>query len=154
MHALERTQLIPAPRDELFTFFEDPRNLGEITPPEMGFTILKMDSLPIRPGFRIKYRIKVLGMPVTWVSKITEYEPGVRFADVQVKGPYAYWRHEHTFEDAEGGTVMRDRVQYRLPFGILGNAVNRLLVARQLRYIFDYRARIIGERFAGEAVKA
>lgn len=153
MHTLERSQLVPAPRGELFAFFEDPRNLGEITPPEMGFAITKMDELPIRAGFRIKYRIKVFGAPVTWVSKITEYEPGVRFADVQVKGPYAYWRHEHVFEDAQSGTLMRDRVQYRLPFGILGSAVYGLLVARQLRQIFDYRARVIGERFAKASVE-
>lgn len=154
MHTLERSQLIPVPRDDLFAFFEDPRNLGEITPPEMGFDILKMDDLPMHEGFRIKYRIKVFAVPVTWVSRITEYEPGICFADVQVKGPYAYWRHEHRFEDAEGGTIMHDRVQYRLPFGILGSAVHGLLVARQLRYIFDYRARIIGERFAAAAAEA
>lgn len=154
MHTLERDQLIPVSRDELFAFFEDPRNLGEITPPEMGFEILKMDDLPIEAGFRIKYRIKVFGVPVTWVSKITEYEPGVRFADVQVKGPYAFWQHEHSFEDADSGTIMRDRVQYELPFGILGSAVHGLLVARQLRRIFDYRARIIGERFAEAPVEA
>jgi ligand-binding SRPBCC domain-containing protein len=153
MHTLERSQLIPVPREELFAFFEDPRNLGEITPGEMGFDILKMDELPIQPGFRIKYRIKVFGVPVTWVSKISEYEPGVRFVDVQTKGPYSFWRHEHRFEDAEGGTLMRDRVQYRLPFGILGSAVHPA-VRGQLRYIFDYRARIIGERFAEAAVEA
>lgn len=95
----------------------------------------------------------MFGVPVTWVSKITEYEPGLRFADVQVKGPYAYWRHEHSFEDAEGGTIMRDSVQYRLPFGILGSAVNPA-VRGQLRDIFDYRARVIGERFAEAPVEA
>lgn len=154
MYTLERSQQIPVPRAELFAFFEDPRNLGEITPSEMGFDILKMDELPIRAGFRIKYRIKVFGVPVTWVSKISEYEPGKRFVDIQTKGPYAYWRHEHRFEGVEGGTLMRDRVQYRLPFGILGSAVHGLLVARQLEHIFDYRARIIGERFVGAEVEA
>jgi ligand-binding SRPBCC domain-containing protein len=154
MHTLERSQLIPVPRAELFAFFEDPRNLGKITPGEMGFRILKMDDLPVRPGFRIKYRIRVFGLPVTWVSKITEYQPGVRFADIQVRGPYASWRHEHIFEDANGGTLMRDRVQYELPFGILGNAVQALVVGRQLRHIFDYRARVIAGMFAANPVEA
>lgn len=142
------------PREELFAFFEDPRNLGKITPAEMGFNIQKMDELPIHTGFRIKYRIRIFGVPVTWVSKITEYEPGVRFVDDQLRGPYAFWRHEHSFEDADSGTLMRDRVQYKLPFGILGNAVHGLLVARQLRQIFDYRAKVIGERFAVAKVEA
>lgn len=154
MHALEREQVIPVAREELFAFFEDPRNLGVITPSEMGFTITKMDELPMREGFRIKYKIKVFGVPVTWVSKITEYDPGARFVDVQVRGPYSFWKHEHSFEDVQGGTLMRDRVQYRLPFGILGGAVNWLLVARQLRYIFVYRTKVIAERFTAGTVEA
>lgn len=148
MPTLERSQVIPADRAAVFAFFEDPNNLGKITPGGMGFKILKMDEPPMRPGFRIKYRIRVFGVPVTWVSKITEYEPGTRFVDDQVRGPYSFWRHEHTFEDHPEGTLMRDRVQYRLPFGILGASVMGGLVARQLRHIFDYRARVIGERFA------
>lgn len=154
LYTLERSQVLPAPRADVFAFFEDPRNLGEITPTEMGFKILKMDDLPMRPGFRIKYRIKVFGAPVTWVTKIIEYKAGSRFVDDQMKGPYAVWRHEHRFEDVEGGTLMRDRVQYSLPFGILGRAVHGLLVARQLRYIFDYREKVIGERFAVTAEEA
>lgn len=50
MRTLERSQLIPVPREVLFAFFEDPRNLGDITPPKMGFDILKMDELPIPRG--------------------------------------------------------------------------------------------------------
>lgn len=154
MPTLERTQIVPAPRGEVFAFFEDPRNLGVITPPEMGFKILKMDDLPMREGFRIKYRIRVFGVPITWVSKITAYEPGKRFVDDQVRGPYASWRHEHSFGDVDEGTLIRDRVQYRLPFGILGSAAMGGVVARRLRHIFDYRARVIGERFAPRAADA
>ena len=154
MHTLERGQVIPAARDEIFTFFEEPRNLGKMTPGRMGFRILKMDDPPMRPGFRIKYRIKVFGAPIRWLTTLSEYEPGRRFVDEQTTGPYAFWRHEHLFEDAEGGTLMRDRVQYKLPFGILGNAVQKLIVARELERIFDYRAQRMEELFAGSAEPA
>ncbi len=144
IHVLERSKFVPVPRDVLFEFFEDPENLGEMTPKGMGFKILKMDDLPVRPGFRIKYRIKVMGfVPMRWLTTITEYERGERFVDEQTRGPYAYWRHEHRFEDVDGGTMMHDRVQYKLPFGILGSAVQRLVVARELDRIFDYRERTI-----------
>ena len=154
MHTLERSQLIRAAREELFAFFEDPRNLGKMTPSGMGFRILKTDDPPMWPGFRIKYRIKVFGAPIRWLTTITEYESGRRFVDEQTKGPYSFWRHEHVFEDAEGGTLMSDRVQYELPFGILGNAVQRLIVARELERIFDYRARVLEEMFAASAAPA
>jgi len=155
MFTLERAQVIPRPREEVFRFFEDPRNLAEITPKEMGFEIVEIDELPVRPGFRIVYRIKWAGIGLKWVTTISEYDAPNGFADVQAKGPYKYWHHEHTFEDlGDGQTMMRDRVRYELPFGILGAVMHRLVVARQLRRIFDYRARQINTLFPPQASPA
>ena len=148
MYTLERSQLVPRPRADVFRFFEDPRNLAEITLKRMGFEIIHIDELPIRPGFRIVYRIKWAGIGLKWVTTITGYDPPNGFADAQTKGPYKYWKHEHTFEDAgDGRTLMRDCVRYEMPFGILGAIAHRLVVARQLRRIFGYRARRIRELF-------
>jgi ligand-binding SRPBCC domain-containing protein len=66
---------------------------------------------------------------------------------VQEKGPYRRWVHSHRFASEEGGTRMRDRVEYELPFGILGRLAHRLLVRRQLEDIFRHRARVIAELF-------
>ncbi|HEY5639770.1 MAG TPA: SRPBCC family protein [Dehalococcoidia bacterium] len=151
MPVLEREAIIPAPRDEVFPFFEDPRNLAKITPRSMGFTIREIDDLPIKPGFRIEYTIKWLGLPLKWVTLIEEYDPPRGFTDVQARGPYRSWRHSHSFEDLGDRTLMRDRVQYELPFGILGSAAHRLIVARQLERIFDHRARRIRRLFASAA---
>jgi ligand-binding SRPBCC domain-containing protein len=82
---------------------------------------------------------------------IESFDPPTSFVDVQVRGPYRSWRHEHTFEEHGNRTLMRDRVQYELPFGILGSVAHRLIVARQLRRIFDYRARRIRKLFAKKA---
>ena len=68
--------------------------------------------------------------------------------DVQTKGPYRSWRHSHAFSDAPGGTLVRDRVEYELPFGPLGELAHRLFVARQLRRIFDFRRAAIEAAFA------
>ena len=150
MYTFERATLIKAPVDEVFEFFEDPRNLSKITPKGMIFDITDIDELPVRSGFRIEYSIRVMGIPVKWVTQIPIYEPPDRFVDSQEKGPYKSWLHEHTFEDRGGQTLMTDRVQYELPFGILGKVAHSLLVSRQLRDIFDYRGRkirkIFGER--------
>jgi ligand-binding SRPBCC domain-containing protein len=148
MYTLERATLLDAPREEVFAFFEDPRNLAKITPKGMGFQIAKIDPLPVTPGFRIQYTIRVMGVPIRWITVIPVYEPPHRFVDVQEKGPYRRWRHEHTFEERGGQTLVRDRVQYELPFGILGRAVHALVVSRQLRDIFDYRGRKIRRMFS------
>ncbi len=149
MPLLEREAMIPAPCREVFAFFEDPRNLEKITPKRMGFSISEIDDLPIKRGFRIVHSIKWPGLPLKWVSLIEEYDPPRGFTDVQAKGPYRLWRHTHSFEDLGEQTLMRDRVQYELPFGILGSLAHRLVVARQLKRIFDYRARRIRKLFAG-----
>jgi len=151
MHVLEREQLIPAPLEETFRFFQDPRNLAEITPGWLNLKIVHVDGLPVRAGSTFEYRIRWLGVPVRWRTLITEYEPGKRFIDVQTGGPYRSWRHEHVFEERRGHTTMRDRVEYELPLRFLGTIAHKLLVARQLRYIFDYRAARIREVFTGES---
>ncbi len=147
MYVLERTQLIPATLEETFRFFEDPRNLAEITPHWLNIEIIKIDGLPFRAGTKIEYRIRWLGIPQRWRTLITEFEPCRRFVDVQTKGPYRFWRHEHIFEDRGGRTLMRDRVEYELPFSVLGRLVHGLLVSRQLRAIFDYRSARVTEIF-------
>jgi ligand-binding SRPBCC domain-containing protein len=146
---LERTTLIKAPRSDVFRFFEDPHNLSRITPRWMNLTISAIDPLPIKANFRIEYRMRWLGLGVLkWVTLISDYQPPRYFTDEQASGPYKYWRHVHTFDEVEGGTLMRDRVQYELPFGILGAVTHRLIVARQLRGIFDYRNRQLRKIFA------
>jgi ligand-binding SRPBCC domain-containing protein len=148
MFELRREVLIPAPLDDVFDFFSDPANLAKITPKSVGFQDLTPGSSPMRPGLHIIHQIRWLGIPVRWETLIEEYDPPHGFVDVQVKGPYKRWRHEHSFEAAPGGTIMRDHVQYELPFGILGVITHRLIVARQLRRIFDYRGRKIRKLFA------
>lgn len=155
MHLLERTTLVKAPREDVFGFFNDPNNLARITPSWMHLTIDKIDDLPMRSDSRIDYHMSWLGfIRMNWVTLIKDFEPPRYFADEQVKGPYKFWRHVHTFEDVEGGTLMRDRVQYELPFGILGSVTHGLVVARQLRSIFDYRNRQIRKIFATSASRS
>lgn len=151
MYHLRREVLIPAPIDEVFDFFSDPANLAKITPKSVGFRDLTPDAKPMRPGLTIIHEIRWAGVPLRWHTRIEEYDPPHGFVDTQVKGPYKSWRHRHSFEAVPGGTLMRDHVQYELPFGILGVVTHRLIVARQLRRIFDYRGRQIRKIFAKRA---
>ena len=154
MHKLERTTLVDAPIDEVAPFFSDPQNLAKLTPKSMGFKIVYIDELPIKPGFRIEYTIRIMGLPIKWVTRIPVYDPPHRFVDIQAKGPYKTWRHEHSFEDLGGQTLMRDRVRYELPFGILGEVVHALIVERQVREVFDYRAGKIRKLFSKKTAAA
>jgi ligand-binding SRPBCC domain-containing protein len=140
-YELTATQLLPLQRERAFTFFEDPRNLVEITPGWLRFVMKDREQMTgMLEGAEFDYTIRWFGIPMTWKSRITGYRPPERFTDIQVAGPYRSWSHLHTFEEAPGGTRMTDIVAYRLPFGPLGKAVHGLAVRRQLEDIFCYRA--------------
>lgn len=144
---LERTTFVPAPAADVFAFFSRPENLARITPPSLGFTIRELPPEGIREGARIVYRIRVAGIPLTWVTNIARWEPERFFVDEQVRGPYRRWVHTHTFTPREGGVEMHDRVEYELPFGVLGRVVGGWFVRRQLGHIFDFRAAVIRDIF-------
>ncbi len=90
MYLFERSQLVSAPLEETFRFFEDPHNLAKTTPEWLRLEIMKIDPPPLRVGYKIEYRIRWLGLPRRWHTLITEYEPGCRFVDVQTRGPYRF----------------------------------------------------------------
>lgn len=147
VHVLEREQLVPRPRAEVFAFFADAHNLERITPATLRFRILTPPPIAMGPGTLIDYRLSLLGVPFRWRTRIDVYRPGERFVDVQLVGPYRRWVHLHTFEDAAGGTLVRDRVEYQLPLGPLGELARALFVRRQLEAIFDHRREAIARRF-------
>jgi ligand-binding SRPBCC domain-containing protein len=139
IHILEREQVVPLPRNEVFAFFADARNLEAITPAFLSFEIIPPVPVSLDAGSRIDYRLSLFGIPFHWRTRIAAWIPGVRFVDVQEKGPYALWHHTHSFSDCEGGTRVADRVEYRLPLGPLGEVAHPIMVRRMLERIFDHR---------------
>ncbi|UCD75781.1 MAG: SRPBCC family protein [Phycisphaerales bacterium] len=139
-YLLECELLLLRPAEEVFGFFADATNLEAITPPQLRFEILTPLPIEMSKGAIIDQRLRLHGIPLRWRSEITAWEPHQRFVDEQRRGPYRWWIHEHTFEETDDGTLARDRVQYGVPGGAM---VNALLVARDLRRIFDYRSRAL-----------
>lgn len=148
-YRLERTLRVARPLGEVFAFFADAANLEAITPGFLRFRILTPTPIPMRAGARIDYQLSLFGVPLRWRSRITAWEPGVRFVDEQESGPYAVWRHEHAFQADGEATLVRDRVEYALPLGVMGRVVRALFVARTLERIFDHRAEAIRRLLEG-----
>jgi hypothetical protein len=145
---LVSVQDVPAPRGEVFPFFEDPSNLEALTPPWLGFRILTPAPLPRGEGAVFDYRLAVRGLPLRWRTLIEVFEPGRRFVDRQVAGPYALWHHTHRFEDLPGGgTRLVDQVRYRVGWGLLGRIAHALWIRRDLQRVFAYRRAAISARF-------
>jgi ligand-binding SRPBCC domain-containing protein len=150
-HVYEREQRLPGRPEDVFGFFADARNLEAITPPLLRFRMLTPESVVMAQGTLLRYRLRVHGVPLSWLTEIREWDPPHRFVDEQLEGPYALWHHTHTFEDdGAGGTLMRDVVRYELPLGGLGALAHRL-VRRDIEQIFDYRAARVPELLSGPA---
>lgn len=135
---------LPRPREQVFAFFSDARNLEAITPDWLRFSLANPDPIDMRPGTIIDYRLRLHGVPLRWQSEIKVWEPPLRFVDEQRRGPYRFWRHEHRFEAQDGSTRVIDEVQYAV-WG--GGLVERWLVRRDVERIFEFRRRKLLERF-------
>lgn len=147
-HVLSSRQWVPAPMEECFAFFSDAANLEALTPPFLRFRILTPLPIEMRAGALIEYRLSLLGVPLPWLTRIADWRPGRGFTDVQLRGPYAKWVHRHAFTPADGGTWVRDEVEYALPLAPLSDPAHALFVRPRLREIFTYRrqaiARLLG----------
>ncbi len=147
VHRLEREQFLAHPIERVFSFFAEARNLERITPPLLRFRVLTPGAIAMGVGTLIEYRVRVHGLPVDWLTRIEEWEPCVRFVDVQLAGPYRLWHHTHTFTARHGGTLMNDSVRYCLPGWPLGELAHPL-VQRDLATIFDFRRDAVERRLA------
>ena len=137
---LHREQVLDAPVERAFEFFSRAENLEAITPPLLRFRITTPEPIEMGVGTLIRYRLRLHGIPVSWLTRIEEWDPPHGFVDRQVRGPYALWHHTHRFEPiGENRTRMTDIVRYGHRLGPLGALAERLVVRRDLDRIFDYR---------------
>ena len=147
---------VSAHPERTWAFFATADNLPLITPPWLGFRIVGGNGTTIGPDAVLDYTIRWMGVRVKWRTKIIEWSPPRQFIDLQVRGPYAVWHHQHTFAPTPaGGTDCRDRVFYRVPVPVMGRLVHAAIVRRQLLEIFRFRRKVIGEQLGwARAVQA
>jgi ligand-binding SRPBCC domain-containing protein len=131
----------------------DGEDLETITPPELHFHIVSPQPFVIKEGTHIEYRLRLFGIPFSWLTRIVRWDTPREFVDKQVRGPYKQWIHTHRFVEVNGGsTQIFDVVHYRLPLFPFGE-VAYSLVHLQLRRIFAYRQRTIWEIFENRSVE-
>ena len=140
-------QLVARPLNEVFDFFSRAEKLQELTPPWLHFHILSVDPQPVRKGTLIRYSLRWRIFPIRWTTEIVEWDPPHGFVDVQLKGPYQLWRHQHRFIAEGNGTRILDEIQYRLPFGVFGKLAHALKVRHDVEGIFNYRKRAVEKQF-------
>ncbi|WOP20008.1 TIGR01777 family oxidoreductase [Raineyella sp. LH-20] len=155
MTVFEHTATYPHPRDEVFAWHERPGAFVRLSPPGAIVTVdgpsdglhvgsrraLRISSpllTALWPGRTMPSAVRT-GPGLRWLVEHVAYESGRLFVDEQVRGPLRHWRHEHLFEDAEGGgTRITDRVTYELPPALAGSVGERWM-HRYLEGLFRFR---------------
>jgi len=142
--SLKKSLELSANLYDVFPYFAEASNLETITPPWLQFKILTPKPINMAIGARIDYRLHIHGFPLRWQSEITEWNPPFGFTDEQRMGPYRRWIHRHRFHETNAGCLVEDEIEYAV-WG--GSLINSLMVQKDLTKIFDYRHRIIKEKF-------
>jgi ligand-binding SRPBCC domain-containing protein len=129
----------------VFAFHELPDALARLTPPWERSRVLSA-APDLRVGSRAVIETRLFGLvPVRWIAEHTAYDPPHMFEDVQIEGPFRSWRHRHSVEPHENGSLLRDEIEFEPPLGPLGRAAAPLFVLPRLRRLFDYRHRVTRE---------
>ena len=151
-YQLYREQQLNCDLETAWAFFSSPHNLSKITPKNMGFIVhTDVGNQPIFVGMLIDYTVSpFLGIPLKWRTKIMQVDALKSFTDFQEKGPYKMWNHHHEFIPNKEGVMMKDTVDYELPWGILGSIAHTLFVKKKLESIFDFRFQVLEQKFKKE----
>ncbi|MEM7516140.1 MAG: TIGR01777 family oxidoreductase, partial [Planctomycetota bacterium] len=98
----------------------------------------------LRPGSEMTMRVKIGPVPIRWVAAISPSpEEGTRgFVDRQLKGPFAHWQHSHLFREAQNGSTLVDRVEYKLPLEPMSRWIAGAFSRKKVESMFAYRHRI------------
>ena len=140
LYQLRTKQELPISVEKAWKFFSDPKNLKDITPNEMNFNIICGADKSIYAGQIIQYKVSpVFGINLKWVTEITHVKENEYFVDEQRFGPYSLWHHKHFFKKINGGILMEDIVDYKIPYGLIGQLAHVIFVKKKLEKIFNYR---------------
>lgn len=130
---------VDRPPDAVWRFQTDLSNHPRTSPPRTREQVLRGLNTPLAQGVRIAFRARHGLFLSTLEAEIVEWDPPTQFVDRQVRGPFRSWTHRHTFRPFQNGTLMTDRIEYRVPFGILGLLADRLWLGKHLDRFFAYR---------------
>lgn len=145
MLRFQKESVIAADPGTVFAFHELPDALQRLTPPRDPVKILQ-PAKNLRVGSTALVEIRFAKVfKIRWLALHTAYEPPRMFEDVQLKGPFRNWKHKHIVKPHKAGSLLRDEVEYELPFGFFGKFLAGTLVENRLEKLFNYRHKVTRE---------
>ena len=140
-----KESIIKAAPERVFAFHELPDALERLTPPWEKVKVIEKADIS-KVGSRAILETKLFGLfPAKWIAEHTKYEPPYEFEDVQISGPFNYWRHRHIISPHADGACLRDEIEFEPPFSIFGKIAAPFAIVPKLEKMFDYRHEVTRE---------
>ncbi|MBC8172233.1 MAG: hypothetical protein H7X77_11190 [Anaerolineae bacterium] len=137
-HVFEKKTLLNTTLEKLTAFHRDPKALSQLTPPPIFVQLHRDERTSLTEG-EVEFTLWFALIPIRWVAR---HEPGpipTSFGDRMIKGPMAYWYHEHIFEQAANGVILHDRLTIAHQPGLQGLLTRLMFDGLPLRILFFYR---------------
>ena len=137
-HTFIKKSVMKTTLDKMMQFHEHPKAFSKLTPPPIFVQVHRDDRTSITDG-EIEFTLWLGFIPLRWLAI---HQPGPTdssFVDELLKGPMAYWRHEHIFTEVEGGVELMDRITIAHKSGVKGILTRLMFDGIPLRFLFFYR---------------
>ncbi len=135
------TSTLGAPAADVFRWHQRRGAFARLTPPWEDVTVQRVDGAPLKDGTEVHLSMRLGALHMPWVARHEGHREGRCFRDIQQRGPFKYFAHDHLFEDVADGCRYTDRIEFQPPLGALGRLVGggvlRHKLARMLRYRHD-----------------
>jgi len=130
---------VSASAEELFAWHQCPAAFQRLMPPWEQVELEHYEG-GIQDGVQVTLKSKIGPLSFRWQLKHCDYQAPIQFCDLQMRGPFRYWKHIHGFRSRdEHGSSLRDTVNYALPFGLLGSLLGGRMVRKRLERLFRFR---------------
>lgn len=140
---------MPGSAEDVYRLHAEPDALERLTPPWEKARVVARTGGIEHPGSRVTLRVSVGPITQDWIAEHAACEPGKRFRDVMVSGPFRKWEHTHIFvAESENSSWLEDRVEFELPLGWLGRMLGGGYTRRRLQRMFAWRHKTTSEILA------
>jgi ligand-binding SRPBCC domain-containing protein len=104
----------------------------------------------IGPGQEVTWEGRYFGLTLHHASRITQYDRPCHFQDCMLRGRFRRFCHDHYFDSSDGGTVMRDEMEFAAPYGMIGWMVERAVLKSHMADLLESRNNTIKVTAEGE----
>ena len=144
----EQSSVIPCSAETLFRWHEAPDAFTKLMPPGEPVKVVRHDG-HIRTGARAVVLVGHWPLRFRWELEHQDYVAGEKFCDVQTKGPFSFYRHEHIMRPVDHlSCVLLDRITMVMPFGRIGSWIGRKIMIPKFTRLFAFRHEVTKKAFA------